>query len=148
VNLSDLPAKVALNYQSKVVTFRQRQVTIPPRQSADLKLDFVPRKINPDYRKEITFVNTKNKSNDQFVSVRANNIDPLRITFHSVFYHLITPYSHNYLDFENVIVGSPAVTFSPLFSRSSRASTYTWIINLSISTGSHFPHPQRQRQGS
>ena len=60
-------------------------------------------------RKEITFVNTKNKSNDQFVSVRANNIDPLRITFHSVFYHLITPYSHNYLDFENVIVGSPAV---------------------------------------
>jgi hypothetical protein len=50
VNLSDLPAKVALNYQSKVVTFRQRQITIPPRQSADLKVDFVPRKINPDYR--------------------------------------------------------------------------------------------------
>jgi hypothetical protein len=61
------------------------------------------------FRKEITFVNTKNKSNEQFISVRANNVDPLRITFHSVFYHLITPYSHNYLDFENVIVGSPAV---------------------------------------
>ena len=50
VNMSDLPAKVALNYQSKVVTFRKRQITIPPRQSADLKMDFVPRKINPDYR--------------------------------------------------------------------------------------------------
>lgn len=63
-------------------------------------------------RKEITFVNIKNKSNDQFVEVRANNIDPLRITFHSVFYHLITPHSHNYLDFENVIVGAPAVLMS------------------------------------
>jgi hypothetical protein len=123
LNLSDLPAKVALNYQSKVVTFRQRQITIPPRQSADLKMDFVPRKINPDYRKEITFVNTKNKEgNDQFVSVRANNIDPLRITFHSVFYHLITPYSHNYLDFENVIVGSPAVRVHPFLH-----SSYSFI---------------------
>jgi len=50
INLSDLPAKIAINYQSKVVTFRQRQITIAPRQSADVKMDFVPRKINPDYR--------------------------------------------------------------------------------------------------
>lgn len=109
LNLSDLPAKVVANYQSKVVTFRQKHVTIPPHQAADLKLDFVPRKINSDYRNQITFVNMHNKNNDQFIVVRANNIDPLRITFHSVFYHLITPYSQNFLDFDNVIVGSPAV---------------------------------------
>lgn len=52
LNLSDLPAKVALKYQSKVVTFRQSYALIAPRQSADLKMDFVPRKINPDYRYE------------------------------------------------------------------------------------------------
>jgi hypothetical protein len=82
------------------------------------------------FRKEITFVNTKNKSNEQFISVRANNVDPLRITFHSVFYHLITPYSHNYLDFENVIVGSPAVPTPPV---PIRTVSYLFVASRTVS---------------
>ncbi|KAL6074415.1 Autophagy-related protein 2 [Balamuthia mandrillaris] len=109
-NISELPAKIAMKYQSKVVTFKdQDEIIIPAKQTADLKMNFVPRKINPDYRKEITMINLNNPRNDQFVEVRANNIDPLRITFHSLFYHVITPYSRNFLNFDNVIVGSPVV---------------------------------------
>ena len=134
-NLSELPAKVSLRYQSKVVTFKQLRFTIPARQSLDLKMDFVPRKINPDYRyeiflfhlylikdwayislyrKEITFRNRRNRKNDQFVEVCANNVDPWRITYHSLFYSLLTPFSRNYLNFDTVIVGGPTVRNIPL----------------------------------
>jgi len=106
-NKSDLPAKVTLRYESKVLSFSQNTLTIPARNSMDLKIQIVPRRINPDYRKEITFFNVKNRDNDQFIEVRANNMDPLRVTFHSIFYQLKTPQSHNYLDFGVVIVGSP-----------------------------------------
>ena len=37
------------------------------------------------------------------------NIDPLRITFHSLFYSVITPLARNYIHFGTTVVGSPEV---------------------------------------
>jgi hypothetical protein len=70
INLSDLPTDVLLQYESKAVTFKKNQYTIPPKQSVDVMFDFLPRKVSPDYRKEITFANVNNRENDQFVEVR------------------------------------------------------------------------------
>jgi hypothetical protein len=84
-------------------------VVIPANQISDIMFDFLPRRINADYRKQITFTNLKNNNNDQFVDIRANNVDEQRVRFHSQFYHIETPFSMPCLDFDNVMVNSPTV---------------------------------------
>lgn len=74
MNLSDLPTEVQLQYESKAVSFKKNRYTIPPRQSVDVMFDFLPRKVSPDYRKEITFVNVNNRKNDQFVEVSVSTL--------------------------------------------------------------------------
>lgn len=71
--------------------------------------DFLPRRINPDYRKQITFSNLKNNHNDQFLDILANNVDEQRVRFHSQFYHVETPFSMPCIDFDNVMLNSPTV---------------------------------------
>lgn len=36
-------------------------------------------------------------------------MDQQRLSVHSLFYRIVTPYSRNYLDFDSVIVNSPMV---------------------------------------
>ncbi len=45
--------------QSKVITTQTKVKSIPPRQTYEFKLEFAPRRINPEYIKEITVVNTR-----------------------------------------------------------------------------------------
>jgi hypothetical protein len=111
-NNSDLPAYVAVRYESKVISFQVKKeevVVIPPKQMQEFMFDFVPRKTNPDYRKQVTFANLRNPNNDQFAEIRAINVDQHGVMLHSLFYHLITPFSRNYINFDNVIVNSPVV---------------------------------------
>jgi hypothetical protein len=65
--------------------------------------------LNIEYRKQLQIVNTLNRDNDLEISVRATNIDKHRVTFHSLFYRILTPTSTNFLDFGSVLLNSPAI---------------------------------------
>ncbi|KAI9139015.1 hypothetical protein BKA69DRAFT_705580 [Paraphysoderma sedebokerense] len=109
LNRSELTARVQLSFTSKVLNSYRDEIIIPPKQSIEVKIDIYPRKINPDYRKQITVINLLNRDNDSIVEVRSNNIDKQRITFHSLFYRILTPTSTNFIDFGLVILNSFAV---------------------------------------
>ncbi|GAM18857.1 hypothetical protein SAMD00019534_020320 [Acytostelium subglobosum LB1] len=129
-NQSDLPALIQLRYQSKVIAFRLQSIPIPPRQSYDLQMDFLPRKNNPEYRKQITFVNANNPDNTEYLEVRANNMDEQSISVHSRYYHLETPFSRNYIDFDEVIVNCPSMrTFNI---KNTSKSTLTLSLSTSL----------------
>ncbi|KAG0344399.1 hypothetical protein BG004_004500 [Podila humilis] len=106
VNQSELPAIVQLDFQSKVLNCTPSgAITIPSKSSTELKLEIYPRKVNPDYRKQLTLFNLTNRSNDQIIEVRSTNIDKNRVTFHSLFYRVLYPGGSNFLDFGTVFVG-------------------------------------------
>ncbi|KAJ3358833.1 hypothetical protein GGF32_009929 [Allomyces javanicus] len=112
-NLSDIAARVELSFASKVLSCHRDDLAIAPRQAVEVKIDIYPRKVNPDYRKQITVMNLLNRRNDQIVEVRSTNIDKQRITWHSLFYRIMTPKSTNYLDFGCVVGNHYSVrTFS------------------------------------
>eukprot|EP01133_Synstelium_polycarpum_P011912 gene11912-13878_t len=112
-NLSELATTVSLRFQSKVIGFKTTQVHLPAKQTVDLHMDFLPRKNNPEYRKQITLINANNSHNDQYLEVRANNADEASVSVHAKYYHLETPFSRNYIDFDEVIVNCPSLrTFS------------------------------------
>ena len=108
-NCSDLPTVVELRFVSKVLSAMRGELYIPAKQTIDTKVEIYPRKVNPDYRKEITVVNLLNPDNDQIIEVRSTNIDQQRVTFHSLFYHISTPQSTHFLDFGTAILNSPVV---------------------------------------
>ncbi|KAG0381083.1 hypothetical protein BGX24_012217 [Mortierella sp. AD032] len=106
MNQSEIPAVVQLDFQSKVLNCSPSgPITLPPKSSTELKLDIYPRKVNPDYRKQLTLFNFTNRANDQIIEVRSTNIDKNRVTFHSLFYRVLYPGGTNFLDFGNVVVG-------------------------------------------
>ncbi|KAF9435384.1 hypothetical protein BGZ76_006407 [Entomortierella beljakovae] len=106
INLSEIPATVQLDFQSKILSCSPSgAITIPSKSSTELKLDIYPRKVNPDYRKQLTLFNLSNQANDQIVEVRSTNIDKNRVTFHSLFYRVLYPGGLNFVDFGNVVVG-------------------------------------------
>lgn len=108
INISDLPAVIAIQYESKAVRFKKKNITIPPKEEAKVLFDFNPQKPSSDYKKQITFVNLNNKNNDQFVEIKANIIDRLKSASHSQYYRIVTN-SRDCIDFGNVIVNSPTV---------------------------------------
>ncbi|ORZ29119.1 hypothetical protein BCR41DRAFT_382971 [Lobosporangium transversale] len=106
INQSEISATVRLDFQSKVLNCSPSgAITIPAKSSTELKLDIYPRKVNPDYRKQLTLFNLTNRANDQIIEVRSTNIDKNRVTFHSLFYRVLYPSGSNFLDFGNVVVG-------------------------------------------
>ncbi|KAF9935756.1 hypothetical protein BGZ67_003136 [Mortierella alpina] len=106
VNQSEIPAMVQLDFQSKVLKCSPSgPITIPPKSGTEFKVDIYPRKVNPDYRKQLTLFNLTNRANDQIIEVRSTNIDKNRVTFHSLFYRVLYPGGSNFLDFGNVVVG-------------------------------------------
>ncbi|KAG0065796.1 hypothetical protein BGZ89_007929 [Linnemannia elongata] len=106
MNQSEIPAVVQLDFQSKVLNCSPSgAITLAPKSSTELKLDIYPRKVNPDYRKQLTLFNFTNRANDQIIEVRSTNIDKNRVTFHSLFYRVLYPGGTNFLDFGNVVVG-------------------------------------------
>ncbi|KAJ3043675.1 hypothetical protein HDV00_004448 [Rhizophlyctis rosea] len=108
-NCSEVAARVEFRFVSKVLNCFRGELVIPPKQSLEVKIDIYPRKVNPDYRKQVTIVNLLNRDNDTQVEVRSTNIDQHRVTFHSLFYRILTPQSTNFIDFGAVVVNSPTV---------------------------------------
>ncbi|CAG8447057.1 5601_t:CDS:2 [Ambispora gerdemannii] len=108
-NLSELTAHVELQFISKVLSCNRDEITIPPKQSIKVKLDMYPRKVNIDYRKQITMVNLQNRDNDKIIEVRSANIDKNRVTFHSLFYRILTANVSHYLNFGSTVLNSPRV---------------------------------------
>ncbi|KAF9189592.1 hypothetical protein BGZ50_000692 [Haplosporangium sp. Z 11] len=106
INQSEISAIVQLDFQSKVLNCSPSgAITLPPKSGTELKLDIYPRKVNPDYRKQLTLFNLTNRANDQIIEVRSTNIDKNRVTFHSLFYRVLYPGGSNFLDFGNVVLG-------------------------------------------
>jgi hypothetical protein len=110
VNRSDIVARVELNFESKVLNCTQQgELLIQPRGSIELRLDIYPRKVNTSYKRQITLINYLNRDNDQIIEVSSTNIDKNRITFHSLFYRILTPTGANFLDFGPIALNSPAI---------------------------------------
>jgi hypothetical protein len=108
-NLSELTARVELQFVSKVLNCTRDEIVIPPKLSAEVKLDMYPRKVNVDYRKQITVINLQNRDNDQILEVRSTNIDKKRVTFHSLFYRIFTSTGGNFIDFGLTVINSPSI---------------------------------------
>ncbi|KAJ3261021.1 hypothetical protein HK103_006976 [Boothiomyces macroporosus] len=108
-NMSDLPTLIELRYVSKVLSSFRGEIVIPAKQSVEVKIDIYPRKVNPDYKKDITVANLFNPDNDQIVQVHSTNIDQQKVTFHSLFYNILTPAATNFIDFGTALINSPVV---------------------------------------
>ena len=108
-NHSDLSTRILMRFVSKVLSMYMDAITIPARQTVEVKMDFFPRRVNDAYRKQITVMNLLNRHNDQIFEVCARNVDLQRVSFHSLFYRILTRSGSNYLDFGDVNIHSPRV---------------------------------------
>lgn len=112
-NLSELTARVDVRFVSKVLSTYRDEVAIPALQTVELRLDLFPRRVNESYRKQVTVANLLNRHNDQIFEVRSKNVDRQRVSFHSLFYRILTPTGSNFIDFGDVNINSTRVrTFS------------------------------------
>jgi hypothetical protein len=96
-NLSDLPTQISISMHSKALSTTQTTVLIGPRSSHELRFNFVPRRVNPSYRKEVTITNLNNAGDEHVVEFVSNNVDRHNISFHSLFYKLalLRPAEHS-----------------------------------------------------
>jgi len=101
-NHSELTARVDLRFVSKVLSMYRDEISIPPLQSLELRVDFFPRRVNNSYRKQVTVANLLNRSNDEIFEVRSKNVDEKKVSFHSLFYRILTSSGSNYIDFGDV----------------------------------------------
>lgn len=108
-NCSEMPAIIELRYISKVLSSIRGELVIPANRSLEVKLDIYPRKVNPDYRKEITVANILNPDDDKVIKVYSTNIDKQRVTLHSLFYRIITPDSTHFVDFGTNVLNATIV---------------------------------------
>ncbi|KXS18827.1 hypothetical protein M427DRAFT_176995 [Gonapodya prolifera JEL478] len=113
-NRSDVTTYVELQFVSKVLSGPTGAVEVPPQQIVEVRLEIFPRKANPEYRKPITVVNLRNPSDRHTLEVKSQNVDRHRITFHSLFYRLITPMGANFLDFGSVVTNCRSVIQLPI----------------------------------
>lgn len=108
-NHSELTARVDLRFVSKVISMYRDEIAVPPLQSIELRVDFFPRRVNESYRKQVTVANLLNRSNDQILEVRSSNVDEQRISFHSLFYRILTSTGSNFIDFGDVNINCTRV---------------------------------------
>ena len=101
-NHSELTARIDLRFVSKVLSMYRDEISIPPLQSLELRVDFFPRRVNDNYRKQVTVANLLNRANDEIVEVRSKNIDEQKVSFHSLFYRILTSTGSNFIDFGDV----------------------------------------------
>jgi hypothetical protein len=107
MNVSDLPAFLAVRFSSTSVSVASLEPIIGPRQTYDLRIDFTPHRVNPDYSKQITLLNLRNPRNEHVVVIRANCVDRFRVLYHALFYRLATDRSThvNELDYGTMVAG-------------------------------------------
>lgn len=112
-NSSSVATRVHIDVQSKCVYFKTRFVDLAPNERQTVQFDFVPRKVNAHYRKQVTLSNANNPANEWHVVVVSNNVDVAGVATHSYYYELSTPLSRNFLSFDNLVVNNDALrTFS------------------------------------
>jgi len=63
------------SYVSKILSAPREEIAIPPLQAVPIRLEILPQKVNPDYRKQITVMNLVNRDYDVTFEVNANIID-------------------------------------------------------------------------
>ena len=90
-NHSELPALMEVSIVSQSIKVRQVQLLISPRSPYSLKMDMVPRRINPDYHKHLTLSNRHNPDNYLTLTVTARIIDEHNVLFHDSLYSLTSP---------------------------------------------------------
>ncbi|KAG2387391.1 hypothetical protein C9374_001723 [Naegleria lovaniensis] len=95
-NKSDLPTRISVQFTSKVITCKTKTALIAPHKSIRISFRLSPRRVNPNYRKQITIVNENNKLNEQIIEVESNNVDRNMLNFHCKFYDVHTSSQHNY----------------------------------------------------
>lgn len=111
INCSDLPALVKISYVSKCVRAAVHDIVIPPRDTYDLVFYFVPRQVNPGYRKVITFCNLRNPhAPDVTFTLRANCVDKQGISLHTLFYKILAPGPTNEVTFGNTVANRPTIS--------------------------------------
>lgn len=111
INCSDLPAYLKLSYVSKCVRAAVHDIVIPPRDTYDLVFYFVPRQVNPGYRKVITFCNLRNPHAPHGTfTLRANCVDKQGISLHALFYKILAPGPTNEIDFGTTVANHPTIS--------------------------------------
>jgi hypothetical protein len=105
-NLSELPTLIELQYESKVLSSIRGELLIPAKQKVEIKLEIYPRKVNPDYQKEIIVANLLNPENNQIVQVHSTNVDQKMVTLHSLFYRMWDAKNTNFVDFGTTVLNS------------------------------------------
>lgn len=130
INQSDICAHVKLEFESKVLNCTQSEILMQPKSTIELKLDIYPRKVNMLYRRQIKLKNYLNTDNDQIIEVSSTNTDKHNVTFHSLFYRILTPTGANFLDFGPIALNSPAIRTCTV------ANTRDASLLLGISTSS------------
>ena len=87
-NLSDCSTVIGVRVVSKVISCAEPEFAMAPFETRQLKVEYVPRKINSNYRKTITIVNGRNRLDSPEVQVHACNVDTQDVLYHSAFYRL------------------------------------------------------------
>ncbi|KAJ2715138.1 hypothetical protein H4R19_001367 [Coemansia spiralis] len=106
-NLSQVEATVQCALESKVINCLRSPIAIPPMQSASVRVDIYPRRINARYRKQIIVRNKHNRLNDSIVEVRSTHVDERCMAFHNLFYKTLVPHNEqNFVDFGTVPLNS------------------------------------------
>ena len=114
-NNSDLPALVLPFVESETLGVVDAEVAIPPRQSRQVRLEYVARLENTDYKRSATLFNAYNSYGNVDVEIQARNVDTHQVLLHSLFYTLITRNTRRQLqvDMGNVLCNIPNLrTFS------------------------------------
>ena len=107
-NLSEIAARVDLRFISKVLSAYRDEMEIDPGQTIDVRVDFIPRRVNQSYAKQISIHNLRNPHDSSVCLVKAVNVDTRGMAFHSRFYKLLTPTGGNFCEFGTVPVHGAA----------------------------------------
>lgn len=69
-----------------MVSCKPAKLHVPAHGKAEMKIEYVPRKINSKYRKTVTVVNAFNPHGNVDVEIAASNTDIHHVLYHSHFY--------------------------------------------------------------
>lgn len=133
VNRSEIPAHIAVEFVSKIITCSIKKATIRPKQSITLTFKLSPRRVNTNYKKQITIVNLDNRNNDNIVEIQSNNIDKNMLMFHALFYDVRAPSQHNFaktINFDSLVINKPILRKFQI-SNTSRSSISLQLSNSS-----------------
>ena len=62
------------------------------RECVEVGLDFVPRRVNPGYHKELMITNRRNRGATELMfTLRANCVDDQGLSLHALYYRVLAP---------------------------------------------------------